>query len=133
MNKGYKKIILIEVGMILVLFFNAFILDLIMVNNKMIFIQNIYTICFWLTVILCLFVLVGLEKNKFLKQMDVLESIFIYSLTFLIITYLSGIFFGYIRSPYNLTIIGIIKNIVPLIIIIILAELSRFYIIVKCN
>lgn len=119
----YIKLISIEVFMLLVMFFNSFVLD--------IFSQNLYNILFWLATLILTVFLVGFEKDKHLNKVDVMQTIFIVSILYLIATYIFGFFFGYVKSIYNLSLTSILSNIIPVLILIIIQELVRYDIVTK--
>lgn len=68
------------------------------------------------------------EQKKYKK--DLLETIIIIMMSYIIIYFMSGLLFTYVRSPYNHSVIGIIKNIWIYIIVIIFQEYIR-YILIK--
>ncbi len=109
--------------MLLVMFFNSFVLD--------IFSQNLYNILFWLATLILTVFLVGFEKDKHLNKVDVMQTIFIVSILYLIATYIFGFFFGYVKSIYNLSLTSILSNIIPVLILIIIQELVRYDIVTK--
>lgn len=50
------------------------------------------------------------QHNRFKGQKDKLKTIYIIVAIYLIIYYLSGIFFGFKKSPYQHSFIGLISN-----------------------
>lgn len=125
MKKSYKKIIVIEIIAILFIFFGNFVLYNYILKN------NIYYIIFWLILFTILKLSLGLEKNKNINRTNIFLEVFIYSFIYILFEYLLGIFIGFIKSPYSLNLLDIIKNILPLLLLIILEELSRNIIISK--
>lgn len=119
----YMKLIGIELAMLLGVFFNSFVLD--------IFSHKVYYNVFWLIILILTVIFFGFEKDKSLKRVDTMQSIFIISISYLIATYIFGFFFGYVRSIYNLSLSSIISNITPVIITILLQELTRYNIVAK--
>lgn len=126
MNIREKKILFVILAMIAIMFINFFF------TNIFIYV-NIYYIIFWLISLLIIKYLIGIKKDNYKYKYDSVQIIIIYSFLYLIITYLSGLFFGYVRTPFNLNFIKIIKNIVPIIIIIFLQELFRYIVLKKTN
>lgn len=124
MKKNYIKLIIIEIIMLLTLCFNTFISSIFTATN-------ISYILLWVLTFLILITSMGLAKDKHLYKIDILQIVFIYSTIYLLATYIFGFFFGFVRSPYSLEIIKIIKNILPIITIIIFQELIRYNIISK--
>ena len=64
------------------------------------------------------------DRNRYTK--DVLLTLLIYSLAYYIITYLLALFTGFSASGYNLTLFNIVRNLFPIIIIILLTETLRY-------
>jgi signal peptidase len=73
----------------------------------------------------------GYAKNKHLYKIDTVQIVFIYTVVYLMLTYLLGIVIGFVRTPYSLEFIRIIQNIFPVIVVIILQELVRYAVITK--
>lgn len=126
MKKGYTKILILEIAIILGIIINILFL-------KKFQITNIANIIMSALAIIFLHILVGLEKDKSLNKIDTLQIIFVYTFIYILLTYFIGIFVGFNRNPYNLEILNIIKNITPLIFLIILQEIFRFNLIKKCD
>lgn len=105
-----------------------FVLISILISNIFIFhIKNIFLILgilgiFITTVIFFL----GYEKNRLLYRKNMILSIIISTLSFQIIYYLLGLYFGFVRNAYSLTFINIIKNLIPNLLIIIFTEFLRY-------
>ena len=119
----YVKLVVIELFMLITIIFNKFVLD--------IFNQNIYNDIFWLAVLILTVLLIGFEKDKHLNKVDTMQTIFIVSIFYLILTYIFGFFFGYVKSIYNLSLPSILSNTIPVLIMIILQELVRYDIVSK--
>lgn len=119
MKKSELKAIIIMVLSILLLLFNSFI-------NK---IFDRYSICLFVIVLfIVLFILFGFikSKNRFFKDvvLNILADIIIYY----IVSYLLGLVLKFTYSIYSFTFVNLIKNIVPVLIVIIFSELSRYII-----
>ncbi len=111
---------------------NIILLVLSLLNILIFNIDNFYVI----SAILLVFVfitklLVGYEKTRTRFLRDILMVIFIYIMVYILLTYLSGIFVGFLRTGYNLSILGILKNIMPFIIAIAVTEVLRYMIVKK--
>lgn len=104
--------------MLLGMFFNSFVLD--------IFSNNLYGAIFWLAMLILTVTLLGFEKDKKLNKVDVMQTIFIVSILYLIATYIFGFFFGYVKSIYNLSFTSILSNTVPVFIMLTFQELVRY-------
>src|SRR5574344_1715493 len=124
MRSNDKKIIFILILLIGLALFNNFIYNLFSVNN-------INYIVLWLIFLVLSIFLLGFPKDKNLHKVDIIQIVIIYSLCYLIFTYLLGLIFGYGKSPYSLEFSKIILNITPVIIIIILQELFRYLLVTK--
>jgi signal peptidase I len=118
-----KKTVVFLIFFIVSTFFNNFYL-----KN---FNANIFYIIFWALVFVSSIILLGYRKDKNLNKVDVIQIVFIYCVTYLILTYIGGIAVGYYKNLYSLNFIKIIENIFPLLILIILEELVRYNIISK--
>lgn len=117
MKKGYGKIITLEIVLLIVLLFNSFVFKM----------SNMYEVSLILVPFLILMVvLTGFEKENFRNKKDVLLNIIICIFIYYFLTYLLGLFTGFIKTSYSLSIINIIKNIFPVILLIIISELLRY-------
>lgn len=121
-----------------ILLFNS-ILFVFIVILKFIFIDNltkyyeIVNAIFWLSATFILFKVFGFKKDNNSNKQSVIQVTIISLLIFILLTYLSGLFFGFLKNAYNLTIISIIKNIYSTLIMIICEELIRYMIAKKEN
>src|SRR5574344_874245 len=104
MRSNDKKIIFILILLIGLALFNNFIYNLFSVNN-------INYIVLWLIFLVLSIFLLGFPKDKSLHKVDIIQIVIIYSLCYLIFTYLLGLIFGYGKSPYSLEFSKIILNI----------------------
>lgn len=110
----------------------AFITLILLFNSFIAKIFNQYSICAFILVVgVISYYLIGFEKEKSRYNKDVILSIIIYSAIYYIVTYLLGLFIGFSKNIYSLTILGIIKNIVPFAILVCLSELLRY--IINCK
>lgn len=64
---------------------------------------------------------------------DKIQTIFIIVLLYLIFYFVSGLFFGYSKSPYSHTLISIIKNLWSFLVIIIFKEYTRYCLCNNCS
>jgi signal peptidase I len=81
--------------------------------------------------LIVIYYFIGYEKCNYRYQKDILIKILIYSFMFYIITYLIGIYIGFYQTGYSLKFIAIIKNILPVLLTIPLAELIRYIFVTK--
>ena len=92
---------------------------------------NIYYVIFWGLIAIITGIILGYEKDRSLYKVDIIQVIIIYNITYLIISYLGGLIFGFSKIPYNLEIIHIIKNLFPVVLIIYFQEKFRYIYITK--
>ena len=81
-----------------------------------------------LLLIVLTYIFLGLDRSKKRFEKDIILIILISSISYYVITYLSGLFFGFNYNVYNLKIINILKNIFPVIVTIVISEVCRFMI-----
>lgn len=123
MKKGYINLINIIIVFIISIFFSSLLLN----KNNSYFFQ----ISYWSIFLIVLIFLVGYEKDKSLLKKDITENMFIYAFAYVFLEYLLGIFTGFLDSPYKHNLISIIQNILPITILIVIEEISRYIIITK--
>lgn len=70
----------------------------------------------------------GLRKDASLVKKNSIQVVFISIMLFILIGYLSGLYFGFLKNAYSLEITSIIKNIYPIFFMIMGQELIRFMI-----
>ena len=117
MKKGFNKILILEIILLIFLLFNSFVFK----------IANMYVICgIMLPFLILMIVLCGFEKDNYRYKKDVLLNIIIFLLMYYFITYFLGLFSGFIKSSYSMSLINIIKNTFPVILLIIISELMRY-------
>lgn len=117
MKTSEKRLALIQVSTIIILLLDIF------VTNKL----EEYGIVIFLGLVLAITILsLGHEKKRNLYEKDNILSILIYCFIYYIIIYLSGIIIGFLRTRYSLTLLGILRNTVPIILTIVISELLRY-------
>lgn len=122
MKKVFDKILIFEIILLVSLLFNSFVFK----------IANTYEIVGVLVVFLVAsIIMLGFEKNNYRNKKDILITILISLLIYYFVTYFLGIFFGFVRNGYSLSIINIIKNTFPILLLIISSELLRYTILSK--
>lgn len=124
MKKSIKNLFIIEIFMIIAIFFNFFISN---VFNNYIYFLFLFTILFVLIKIF------GIDLKPSIKQKSTLVSMLIVILLYFLITYLSGIFIGFNRTIYSFNLNNFINNIIPVLCIIVSTELIRYQLIKKSN
>ncbi|NLC47835.1 MAG: signal peptidase I [Tenericutes bacterium] len=121
MNNSYIRLLMLSILFFVIIIFNC-------VFN---FFNSITFIIFLLSFAILSYYFVGFEKNKKRYQKDIIISIITFALIYYLITYILGIYVGFNRTGYIMQLVPIIKNILPVIIIIILGELIRYIFITK--
>ena len=117
MKKGFNKILILEIILLIFLLFNSFLFK----------IANMYVISgIMLPFLILMIVLNGFEKDNYRYKKDVLLNIIIFLLMYYFITYFLGLFSGFVKSSYSLSFINIIKNTFPVIALILISELMRY-------
>ena len=75
---------------------------------------------------LLLFFLSGYKKNNYRNKKDIFYNILIILMIYFLVTYVLGIFTGFLKNSYSLKFINIIKNVIPYLILIVIRELFRY-------
>ena len=121
-KKSYLIINLILFVSICFLFVNAFIFKI----TNYLFLSLCSVIPF---IVLCL--IMGYEKKNRRFTYEEMFYVFVYTILFLLITYIAGIFIGFSYNIYKFNLSNIVKNIIPYIALIITSELFRYEVIRK--
>lgn len=122
MKRGYKRLLIFEISIMIILFLNSFVSSILSSNLKIIF----------LALILLLFrFLFGFEKDRHRHAKSVCLEIIIYLLIYFILYYLSGLLTGFAMSTRFTTIEGLVKVVLPVIIMIPLQEVLRYMMLSK--
>ena len=123
MKKGYIRLLIICLIFMIITTFNVFINIL-----------NEWSLILVLTLTLAIsLALVKFEKDNMRAKKDVMLIVIIYALAYLLITYLMGLFVGFYRTPYSLELQQIVRNITPVLLIIILSEIMRYTLVIKAE
>ena len=122
MKKGYTKVLIIELVMMLILIINSFAINIL--SN--------FRLVLFLFLSLCLFkIFFAFEKDKHRNTNDILIYLAIYLLIIIIIYYASGLITGYVRTPNYYTLYGLTTFILPVILTIVLSEFFRYQLLRK--
>lgn len=119
MKKSYIKIILIELLALILLIINILRYH---INNYY------YFILLTSIALFILILLLGFEKDKYRFKKDIIINILIYSISYLLIIYIVGIFTGFVR---NGSFLSITRDIIPYLLLIITSEMLRYQLIKK--
>lgn len=87
--------------------------------------NNIINPVFWIIIFLLARYIYNDNKQRINHKKNKIQSIFIVVLVYLIIYFIQGLFFGYAKSPYDRSLIGILINIWSYVLIIIYQEYAR--------
>lgn len=117
MKKSEKKILAVEIILILTFIFNIFVLK----NSSQYLIAIILAIA-----LVLLYLMVGFEKDNLKLKRDLLMTTLIYVISYYIVTYILGIFFEFLRSPYSLGLVTFLRNVTPVLVFVFAKELLRY-------
>lgn len=119
MIKSEKRLIIIELILIIVFLSNIFVRN----------IFNEYSLFIILTIVnVLIYFLMGYEKDKNIYKKNLIFFITFYLIAFITMMYGIGLVLGYTKSPFKTDIISIIKNIFPIILVICSSEMLRYQI-----
>lgn len=124
MKKNINKVYKIE---LLILIF----ILICQINIKSTEIYNIINIIFWTTLLVILIITGGFPKDKNFQKASTIRLVIISILTYLILSYVLGLFTGFTKTVYSKNIKDILKNIIPPATLITLIELIRYLILKK--
>lgn len=117
MKKGYKRLLIFEILLIICLLLSNFVPSILSNYGK------ILTVIMLLVFFKFLF---GFEKTNFRDTKNICLEIIIYLLIYFLIYYLFGIILSFVRTINYWHLEGIIKIIIPSVLLIILKEILRY-------
>lgn len=117
MKKSYKRLIIFQVLMLLLIILNSFISN-ILTEYKFIILLIVMLVCFKF--------LLGFENKNYRHTKDMFFEIIIFLIIFFILYYLFGIFIGFAKTENYYSFNGFKTFIVPTILTIILKEILRY-------
>lgn len=124
MKKGYKRLLIYEIILILILF----LVNIFNIFKGFGYYKNLIII---ISFFICFKFLFGFEKDNHRYVKDILMEVFIVTIFSFIIYYLSGLVIGFGRVRSYLNINGITNFILPILLIRIVTEYFRYNVIVK--
>lgn len=127
-KRGYKRSFLV-INMILILALIFSLLNVFVFKNY----GYIFPFIFLLITFIVIAIPYGFEKKNKRFTYESMFYIFSYTIIFLIITYILGIFTGFSRTIYTLSFYNLRTNILPYILLILSGELLRSEIVRKCD
>lgn len=125
MKKEFLKVLFIEI------FYFSFILLYVLFFNIKFGYLPIILINIILSIVLIYFF--KYKGSKRIVKKKIFIDVLIYSILFFVLSYILSIPFGYVRSIYVLNIVGIFKNVVPILFLIVSSEVFRSLILSKNN
>ena len=122
MKKGYKRLLVFQIIMIILLFLGSFVSSILGNYLKVIYL-GISLILFK-----CLF---GYEKDRHRYIKSICMELIIYLLIYFILYYLLGVLLSFARTVNYLHFNGIIKIILPILLMLIFREIYRYMMVTK--
>ena len=124
MKKGYKKILILSLVLIII-----FLLDLFIFNYFSPYKMNLFL--FILLIFFDIFFVIEKDNHRYVK--NVMFEILIFIISFFLLYYLLGLLVGLAKNPSYLNIYGLKVFIIPLIIYTILREILRYNMLNKAD
>lgn len=113
-----------KLALIYILIITSIALNIFVIPNYLAIYWNILNVILWM-VIFVLARKISNQHNRFKGKKDKLKTTFIIVTIYLILYYLSGLFFGYQKSPFEHSFFGLLYNFVFYIMVIMLQEYTR--------
>ena len=123
-----KKLYLFD----LILFIWVILLRVVFINHFNA-IYDLINLIFFLVFYMIIKHQLGIRKDNNICKVNAIQITIIIILIYILGTYLSGMYFGFLRNSYSLSIKSILGNIYSIGIIIVLEELIRYMFASKCN
>ncbi len=117
MKKSEINLLILEIVSILLLFINIFIKNYL--NYWLIILMMV--ISFIIT-----YIMLGFEKERKQHRKSIIKLLVFFTISFLILIYGIGFYTGFNKNVYSLSIINIIKNLFPVIVLVFATELYRY-------
>lgn len=124
MKKGYKRILIFEIILSVLLLLNSFVSNIL---------EGYKLILFLFICILIFYKLFGYEKDNFRYRKAVIMNTVVFLIMFFSLYYLLGIIVGLARTDNYFTLIGLKDFLIPITLSIVLQEILRYMIVVKCG
>ena len=122
MKRGLIKLIILESVALSVLLFNILFRKFIDEYQIVVFMGIIFGISVWIC---------GFEREKVLYRKKVMTLVLFYTFAFLVFMYGLGLFIGYAKSPYSAAPIQVIKNLIPVLMLVFIDEMLRYNVLKK--
>lgn len=114
---------------LILLFLYILLLKFLLIDNNLFYKPIIFITFPFIAFIF--FNIFGYQKERSLNKNQAIITTALVLLSYLLINFLSGIFFGFNKSPFNTSILGILNNVYYLISLIFSEEIIRYIIIKK--
>ena len=124
MKRGYKKLLIFELFIFIILFLNSFVWNIL----------SSYKLSIFILVVLFIFRGVfGFEKDKHRHTKDYLMEVIIFLISFFILYYLFGIIISFYANNNYYTIIAMVDFVIPALMYALLKEYFRYMIMCKAE
>lgn len=117
MKRSDLKLLLISMIIVVVMILNFITRDFTSPLSHFIFTTIFFVISYFLF---------GFEKNKVFNKNKMIKYFTLFLISSMIFIYALGLLSGYVRSPYNRSIMGVIKNTAYLLLFYVVLELLRY-------
>lgn len=117
MRSSEKTIFIIQIVSLIILLFNTIFHE---------FLSELGVIIFLVVLLTSLSIACGIPRDNSITNKISIRLCIFYSIAFLVLKYSLGLITGFYNNPYDISVLGILKNVLPMILIILLEEYSRF-------
>ena len=124
MKKGYKRLLVFELLVLLILFLNSFVWNIL---------SNHFMNIFLLFLIVIFKVFFGLEKDRHRYIKDLLMEVFIFLLIYFMLFYLFGILVTFAKPGNYYNVRGLVNFIIPSVFLVIFREYFRYNVMNKAE
>lgn len=124
MKKGYKRILIFELVLLILLLLNSFVSNIL---------EGYKLILFLFICVFIFYKLFGYEKDNFRYRKAVIMNTVIFLIMFFSLYYLLGVIVGLARTDNYFTGVGFKDFLIPITLSIVLQEFLRYMIVVKCG
>ena len=123
-----KKLYLFD----LILFIWVILLRVVLINHFNAIYDLVNLIFFLVFYMVCKHTL-GIRKDNNICKVNAIQITIITILLYILLTYLSGMYFGFLRNSYSLSLTSILGNIYSIGLVIVIEELIRYMFVSKSN
>lgn len=94
---------------------------------------ELFNALFWIIYAFIVYKIIGYQKGSTNIKDSISSIVVIFILAFVLISNLSGLYFGFLKNPYSLTPINILRNSYSTVLMVICEELIRYMFARKCE